>query len=60
VILIAHRLNTIQKSDVVFLIENGKVVDSGPFPELLSTNSKVQKLARLMSIDEESTGSTEN
>jgi ATP-binding cassette, subfamily B, bacterial PglK len=51
VVLIAHRLNTIQRSDVVFLIEDGRISASGTFPELLKTNSTVQKLAALMSID---------
>jgi ABC-type multidrug transport system fused ATPase/permease subunit len=51
VILIAHRLNTVQRSDVVFLVEGGQISDTGTFPELLKKNSKVQNLADLMSID---------
>jgi ATP-binding cassette, subfamily B, bacterial PglK len=51
VVLIAHRLNTIQRSDVVFLIEDGRITASGTFPELLKNNATVQKLAALMSID---------
>jgi ABC-type multidrug transport system fused ATPase/permease subunit len=51
VVLIAHRLNTVQRSDVVFLVEGGRVTASGTFPELLSSNKTVQKLAELMSID---------
>ena len=50
VILIAHRLNTVQRSDVVFLVEEGSVTASGTFPELLRTNKTVQNLADLMSI----------
>jgi ABC-type multidrug transport system fused ATPase/permease subunit len=50
ILLIAHRLNTIQRSDIVFLIGEGKLVDSGTFPELLARNAEVQKLVRLMSI----------
>lgn len=52
VVLIAHRLNTVQRSDVVFLVEEGRVTASGTFPELLKSNKTVQNLARLMSIDE--------
>jgi ATP-binding cassette, subfamily B, bacterial PglK len=52
VILIAHRLNTVQRSDVVFLVEEGRVTASGTFPELLKSNKTVQNLAKLMSIDE--------
>jgi ABC-type multidrug transport system fused ATPase/permease subunit len=51
VLLIAHRLNTIQKSDVVFLVDNGTVTASGTFPELLQNNPVVQKLADLMKIE---------
>ncbi len=51
VILIAHRLNTIQRSDLVFLIEEGSILDSGTFQYLLRTNEKVKNLAQLMSIE---------
>ena len=51
VILIAHRLNTVQRSDFVFLVEEGRITDSGTFPELLKSNKTVQNLAKLMSID---------
>jgi ATP-binding cassette subfamily C protein len=50
-VLIAHRLNTIQRSDVVFLMEDGRLTASGTFPELLKRNKTVQKLASLMSLD---------
>jgi ABC-type multidrug transport system fused ATPase/permease subunit len=51
VILIAHRLNTVQRSDVVFLVEDGKITASGSFPELLRSNNTVKKLAALMAIE---------
>jgi len=50
VVLIAHRLNTVQRSDVVFLLEEGRVTASGTFPELLRSNKTVQNLAKLMSV----------
>ncbi len=50
-IMIAHRLNTIQRSDVVFLLNNGRVEASGTFPELLRTNATVKNLAELMAIE---------
>jgi ATP-binding cassette subfamily C protein len=50
VILIAHRLNTVQRSDVVFLVEHGQVTASGTFAELLTSNETVRHLAELMSI----------
>jgi ATP-binding cassette subfamily C protein len=53
VVLIAHRLNTIQRSDVVYLVDEGKIADLGTFPQLLKTNPKVRNLAKLMAIDSE-------
>jgi ATP-binding cassette subfamily C protein len=52
VVLIAHRLNTVQKSDKVFLVETGRISDFGTFPELLSRNERVKRLASLMSLNE--------
>ena len=50
VVLIAHRLNTIQHADEVFLIEQGKVSGHGKFTELLSRNDNVRRLVDLMEI----------
>ncbi len=50
VVLIAHRLNTIQHADEVFLIEQGRVSDHGKFTELLSRNDNVRRLVDLMEI----------
>jgi ABC-type multidrug transport system fused ATPase/permease subunit len=52
VILIAHRLNTVQHADKVFLIEAGKLSDQGTFQELVQRNSSVEKLVKLMKVDE--------
>jgi ATP-binding cassette subfamily C protein len=54
VVLVAHRLNTIQRSDLVFLIADGKVSDSGKFEELLRRNKNLRKQAQLMDIRGES------
>ena len=51
VILIAHRLNTIQRSDVVYLMEEGRLTASGTFQDLLRKNKTVKNLANLMAID---------
>jgi ATP-binding cassette subfamily C protein len=51
VVLIAHRLNTVQRSDQVFLMEQGKITGSGTFSELLQSSQTVQGLAKLMAID---------
>jgi ATP-binding cassette subfamily C protein len=51
VVLIAHRLNTVQRADQVFLIEKGKLMDSGTFPDLMKKNPSVKRLAKLMEIN---------
>jgi ABC-type multidrug transport system fused ATPase/permease subunit len=38
IILIAHRLNTIKKCDVIYLFDSGKIIDSGRYEELKSKN----------------------
>ena len=52
VVVIAHRLNTIQHADKVILLEGGKVSDSGTFKELIARNPSVEKVVDLMRIDE--------
>jgi ATP-binding cassette subfamily C protein len=53
VVLIAHRLNTVQHADRVFLVEEGKLIDQGTFQELLSRNPSIGRLVQLMKIDED-------
>jgi ATP-binding cassette subfamily C protein len=50
VVLIAHRVNTIQNADVVFLLEEGKLIDQGTFQELLSRNPSVERVVELMKV----------
>lgn len=51
VVLIAHRLNTIQYADNVLLIESGEVEDSGQFKDLALRNPSVQRAINLMNVD---------
>tara|TARA_B100001063_G_scaffold190789_1_gene181688 strand:- start:175 stop:510 length:336 start_codon:yes stop_codon:yes gene_type:complete len=41
-IVIAHRLSTILNSDNIYVVDNGKIVDSGKHDDLLE-NSKIYK-----------------
>lgn len=38
--VIAHRLNTVRKADLVFVMENGELVESGPQEELLKQEGR--------------------
>jgi ATP-binding cassette subfamily C protein len=51
VVLIAHRLNTIQHADTVLLIEEGRLTDSGTFKQLIARNPSVERVADLMRVD---------
>ena len=45
IILIAHRLKTVQKCDQIFFIDNGEVVDKGTYEELIKTNEQFKRMA---------------
>jgi ATP-binding cassette subfamily B protein len=51
VVLIAHRLNTIQHADKVILVEDGQAKDSGTFKELVSRNLSVERVVDLMKVE---------
>ena len=43
-ICIAHRLSTIYDSDLIFVLDSGKIVESGTHERLLSQNGIYRKL----------------
>ncbi|HET9029432.1 MAG TPA: ATP-binding cassette domain-containing protein, partial [Candidatus Aquilonibacter sp.] len=45
-LVIAHRLSTIVNADVIFVVENGRVVESGPHAVLLARNGPYAQLYR--------------
>jgi HlyD family secretion protein len=45
IIMIAHRLKTVEKCDKIFFIDEGKVADQGTFQELIETNKKFKNMA---------------
>jgi ATP-binding cassette subfamily C protein len=51
VVVIAHRLNTIQHADKVILVEDGQVKDSGRFKELIARNPSVERVVDLMKVE---------
>jgi ATP-binding cassette subfamily C protein len=52
VIVIAHRLSTVQHSDNVFVIENGSISGTGTFTHLRKTVPMVEEYVKLMSFTE--------
>jgi HlyD family secretion protein len=45
IIMIAHRLKTVQDCDRIHMMENGRIVDSGSYQQLLETNELFRKMA---------------
>lgn len=51
VVIIAHRLSTVQTSDRVYVIEGGTVSDEGTFSEVRVRVPMIEKYVRLMGFD---------
>jgi len=51
VVLIAHKLNTVQKSDNIVVLQDGRVSAQGTFSEILKTNPGVAEAAKLLALD---------
>ncbi|MBX3333721.1 MAG: ABC transporter ATP-binding protein [Nitrospira sp.] len=45
IIVIAHRLNTVQQADIIYMLENGCITDQGIYQELLATNERFREMA---------------
>ena len=45
IIMIAHRLTTVKQCDVIFMMSQGEVVDSGTFDELAARSQVFQRMA---------------
>ncbi len=45
IILIAHRLSTVEKCDQVFLLEHGKLLAQGTYSELLDVSKEFRQMA---------------
>jgi len=46
IIMIAHRLKTVEKCDQIFFIDNGSTVDKGSYQELIKTNDRFKRMAQ--------------
>jgi ABC-type multidrug transport system fused ATPase/permease subunit len=45
IIMIAHRLSTVQGCDTILMIERGQIVAQGPYADLLGKNAKFRAMA---------------
>lgn len=46
IIMIAHRMTTVRECDVIYLLDKGKVIDSGSFDDLLARNKQFRAMAQ--------------
>lgn len=46
IIMIAHRLTTVQACDIIYFMDKGHVVDAGSYDELIERNPIFKKMAR--------------
>ncbi|GAB1200587.1 GTPase-activating protein [Aspergillus pseudonomiae] len=49
-IAVAHRLSTIQKADVIYVFDQGKIVESGTHQELVRNKGRYYELVNLQSL----------
>jgi ATP-binding cassette, subfamily B, bacterial PglK len=45
IVMIAHRLSTVRNCDAIFMLEQGRVVASGTYDDLIATNRQFRALA---------------
>jgi len=51
VVIIAHRLSTIKNSDLIYVLENGEIIESGTYNELsLNSESKFSQMVAIQSL----------
>lgn len=50
-IAIAHRLSTVQKADKIFVMDNGRVVESGNHEELIRLGGKYSSMWRRQQVE---------
>ncbi len=45
-VVIAHRLSTVERADRIYVLERGRIVESGSFAELIAADGPFSRLAR--------------
>jgi ATP-binding cassette subfamily B (MDR/TAP) protein 1 len=50
-IAVAHRLSTIQKADIIYVFDQGRVVEQGTHGELMKRNGRYAELVNLQSLE---------
>jgi ATP-binding cassette, subfamily B, bacterial MsbA len=58
-IVIAHRLSTVTRADIIYVLENGRIEDSGTHQELVRRDGVYRRLCRMQFEDNQSLADTD-
>jgi HlyD family secretion protein len=47
VLVIAHRLNTVKACDMIYYMDDGKIIDNGTYEELMISNQNFKDLSKI-------------
>jgi subfamily B ATP-binding cassette protein MsbA len=47
IILIAHRLSTIKNADIIYLLQDGQIVDHGTFDSMVTSSADFKNMVEL-------------
>ncbi len=50
IVIVAHRLTTVQSADRIYVLDSGRVVESGSWSELIARRDRFHSLAKLQQI----------
>ena len=45
--MVAHRLTTVKNCDLIYLLEDGKIISKGSYEELIESSQKFKKMIEL-------------
>ena len=45
IVMIAHRLKTVQNCDIIYFMDQGRVIDKGTYQQLINSNMKFKQMA---------------
>ena len=46
IVIIAHRLSTLVECDIIHMMANGKIIDSGTYTQLIKNNTEFKKMSK--------------
>jgi len=48
IVIIAHRLSSLKRCDIIYMLEDGNIADKGSFEELIEKNDKFRRMAKTL------------